>query len=314
MKKNEIITKVSSTFGRVGLKLKKHSPEILVVAGVVGTVASAVIACKATTKIDSVLDETKKKVDKIHDGVEKGYIENTETQQRVEYYQVDGKKYFTNVYTQTALKFAKLYAPAVVLGALSITSIVASNNILRKRNVAIAATYAAVNKGFKEYRGRVIERFGEQVDHELKHNIKSETVTEIVVDEDGNEKAVERNVVTADSGDEYSCVFDETSPAFDRNYADANDFFLSAEQNYANDLLRARGHLFLNEVRDRLGLPRTPAGQVVGWVYKPDDKNYKGDNFVDFGIRKMDPINEDDTSPVPIFLDFNVDGVVYDLI
>lgn len=315
MKKNEIIAKAGLKLSKVGLKLKKHSPEILIVAGVVGTVTSAVMACKATTKIDTILDETKKKVDRIHDGVEKGYVENPETQERVDYSQEDSKKDLTIVYTQTALKFAKLYAPAVILGALSITGIVASNHILRKRNIAIAAAYAAVNKGFKEYRERVVERFGEQVDHELKYNVKSETVTEVVVDEDGKETTVEKQVITADADEEFLCVFDETSPAFDREYADANDFFLNAEQNYANDLLKARGHVFLNDIRDRLGFPRTPAGQVLGWVYKPNDPNYKGDNFIDFGIKKMERTDGDNEySPVPIFLEFNVDGVVYDLI
>lgn len=60
MKKEEIMKNVSATFSKVSVKLKKHSPEILVVAGVVGTVASAVMACHATTKLDSVLEKSKK--------------------------------------------------------------------------------------------------------------------------------------------------------------------------------------------------------------------------------------------------------------
>ena len=74
MKKAEIMTKVSGTFNKVGFQLKKHSPEILVVAGVVGTVASAVLACKATLKVDKVLDETKEKMDKVHESAEKGFF------------------------------------------------------------------------------------------------------------------------------------------------------------------------------------------------------------------------------------------------
>lgn len=310
MEKNKIVTKLSSTFGRACLKLKKHSPEILVIAGVVGTVASTVIACKATTKIDTILNDTKKEVDGIHESAEKGYVVGSE--QREDYSLEDSKKDLTIVYTQTALKFVKLYAPAVILGALSITSILASNNILRKRNIAIAAAYAAVDKGFKEYRGRVVERFGEQVDYELKNNIKTETVTETIFDGDGNEKTVEKTVITAETNDEYSRVFDENSQVFDKDYADANIFLLRGEQNYANDLLRARGHLFLNEVLDRLGFPRTSAGQVVGWVYRPDDPDYKGDNFVDFGIKEL--CESVDGTGVPILLNFNVDGIVYDLI
>ena len=134
MKNNEIISKMSRTVSKIGFQLKKHSPEILVVAGVAGTVVSAVMACKATTKISEILDESKDTIDSIH-----AVSENEEMAER--YSEEDGKKDLMIVYAQTGLKLAKLYAPAVILGGLSIASILASNNILRKRNIAIAAAY-----------------------------------------------------------------------------------------------------------------------------------------------------------------------------
>lgn len=137
MKKNEIMKNVSSTFNKMSIKLKKHSPEILIVAGVVGTVASTVLACKATTKVGKIMDGTKDDVEEIHNAVEKGVTRAGET-----YSVDDSKKDLTIVYAQTGVKLAKLYAPSVVLGTLSITSIVASHNILKKRNVALAAAYA----------------------------------------------------------------------------------------------------------------------------------------------------------------------------
>ena len=152
MKTNEIMSKVSGTFHKIGFGLKKRSPEILVAAGVVGTVVSAVMACKATTKIGAILDETKDQLDKIHE-----YAGNPDV---VEKYSVeDAKKDTAIVYAHTGVKLAKLYAPAVSIGVLSISSILASNNILRKRNMAISAAFAAASQEFKEYRGRVVERF-----------------------------------------------------------------------------------------------------------------------------------------------------------
>ena len=200
MKKAELMNKVSSAVSNVGFQIKKYSPEILVVAGVVGTVASAVMACKATTKVSDILEETKDKVDKIHETVERveagEVIECEDKNGNVSTYEVeDGKKDLAIVYIQTGLKFAKLYAPAVALGVLSIGCIVKSNDILRKRNVALAAAYATVDKGFKEYRERVVERFGETVDRELKYNVKAEEVKETVVDEEtGKKKTVKKTV------------------------------------------------------------------------------------------------------------------------
>ena len=199
MKKEEIIKNVSTTFSKVSVKLKKHSPEILVVAGVVGTVASAVMACHATTKLDSVLEKSKKDIDAIHK-----CAENEEL--AAEYSKDDAKKDLTIVYVQAGVKVAKLYAPAVALGTLSIASIVASHNILKKRNVALAAAYATVDKTFKEYRNRVVERFGAEVDKELRYNIKAKKFEETVTDPDsGKEKKVKSTVdVAAPSTNDYA--------------------------------------------------------------------------------------------------------------
>lgn len=312
MNKAEIVKTVSGKVGRAGLKLKKYSPEILVVVGVVGVVSSAVMACKATTKAGDILEEAREKLDNIHEAEELGKVRD------VDYTLEDAKKDTTIVYVQTGLKFAKLYGPSVILGALSITSILASNNILRKRNVALGAAYAAIDKSFKEYRGRVVERFGDAVDRELKYNIKAQKIDDIEVDpETGKEKKVKKtiNVVGSDlECSPYAKFFDEGSEYYEKD-PERNLFFLRAEQNYANDKLRARGYLTLNEVYERLGIPTTKAGQIVGWVYDLDKPN--GDNYVDFGIydiyreKNRDFVNGYERS---ILLDFNVDGDILDLI
>ena len=177
MNKTEIINNMTRTFNRVGFKVKKHSPEILMAAGVIGTVTSAVMACKATTKLSDIMDESKKTVDQIHYA-----IENPEELPE-EYTPEDGKKDLAITYVQTGIKLAKLYAPAVILGSLSITAMVSSNNILRKRNITLAAAYTAIDKSFKDYRGRVVERFGKELDKELRYNIKAKEFEERVVDE-----------------------------------------------------------------------------------------------------------------------------------
>lgn len=313
MKNLAIVNNLTKTANKVGFKLRKHSPEILVVAGIVGTVTSAVMACKATLKVHDVLDEAKETIDKIHTATENG-----KTEGGVEYSKEDSKKDLTIVYAQTGLKFVKLYGPAVILGTLSITSILASNNILRKRNIALGAAYAAIDKSFKEYRGRVIERFGEAVDRELKYNIKSQKVEEIETDpETGKEKKVKKMVDVIDPNlySEYARFFDDGCKGWEKN-AEYNLMFLRATQNYANDLLRSRGYLFLNDVYDMLGIERTKAGQIVGWVYDPDNPDHNGDNYVDFGIYDMrKPKARDFVNGYErvILLDFNVDGNIWDL-
>lgn len=306
MNKLAIMNKASNLMGKTGLKLKKYSPEILVVAGVVGTVASAVMACKATLKVNDILKETKESIDSIHE-----CAADTSLVESGRYSPEDAKKDLAIVYAQTGLKFVKLYGPSVILGALSITSILASNNILRKRNIALGAAYATLDQSFKDYRKRVVDRFGEAVDRELKYNIKAQKIEEMETDpETGKQKKVKKTIEVSDGQfvSPYARFFDESSRYFEKN-PELNLMFLRAEQNFANDRLKARGYVFLNEIYERLGIPTTKAGQVVGWIYDP--KNGKGDNYIDFGIYDMnrekvrDFVNGYERV---ILLDFNVDG------
>lgn len=311
MNKKEVINAVSGKLSRTGLKIKKHSPEILVVFGVVGTVASAVMACKATLKATEVLEETKEQLGNIHTCVE--------TKSEEVYSQEDARKDTTLVYIQTGVKLAKIYAPAVVLGAVSITGILTSNHILRKRNVALGAAYAAIDRGFKDYRKRVIERFGEEVDRELKYNLRKEKIEEIEVDpETGKEKKVKKTVDVVNGEDlgysPYAKFFDASCKPYSKN-PEANLYFLRAEQAFANERLRTRGYVTLNEVYERLDIQPTEAGQIVGWVYNEDKPN--GDNYIDFGIYDNFRVENrrfvNGVEPV-ILLDFNVDGNILDLI
>lgn len=310
MNMSNIINSATKTFHRVGFQIKKHSPEILLVTGITGVVTSAVMACKATTKVDAIVEETKKSIDMIHEGMEAGNICD------VKYTEEDGKKDLAIVYIQTGVKFAKLYGPSVLLGLTSIGCILASNNIIHKRNVALSAAYTAIDRSFKGYRSRVIERFGESMDRELRYNIKTQEVKETVVDEEtGKKKTVKSTVSVVDPNtySDYARFFDEYCAGWTKD-AEYNLMFLRQQQNYANELLKSRGHLFLNEVYDMLGIDRTKAGNIVGWVY--DEEHPVGDNFVDFGIYVLDNekardfVNGRERS---ILLDFNVDGDILSL-
>ena len=300
--------KFVSVYNGVKGQVQKHSPEILMGVGVVGVVTSTVMACKATMKLNDILEESKETRDKIKE------VENNPKYED-KYSPEDAKKDLAINYVQTGMKVAKLYAPAVLLGGASLGCLLASNDILRKRNAALSAAYMTVDKSFKEYRNRVTERFGEEVEKEIRYGIKAEQIETTVVDEDGNETTVTDTVKTMDpnSYSDYARFFDAASPYW-QNDPEYNLMFLKAQQQYANDLLRAKGRLFLNDVYDMLGIEKTKAGQVVGWVY--DRENPNGDNFVDFGIYDMSKervrafVNGYETN---ILLDFNVDGNIWNL-
>ena len=313
MKKLTIPSSVTRAVGKACLKLKKHSPEILVVAGVVGTVTSTVMACKATTKVSTILDKAKEDINTIHEVVENPEMVNEE------YTVEDSKKDLAIVYAQTGVQLVKLYAPSVILGVTSLGCILMSHKILRKRNFALAAAYATIDKSFKDYRGRLVERFGEELDKELRYNIKAKEIEEIVMNEDGTESVVKKTVQVMDpTPSDFSRFFCEGCEGWTKD-ARANLTFLKLQQAHANDLLRLNGYVFLNEVYEMLGIPKTPEGNIAGWMY--DEKNPTGDNYIDFGIydqcgvekydeRKQAFVNGWERS---ILLDFNVDGNILEM-
>ena len=292
---------------KVTVKVSKHSPEILIGVGIISGIGATVLACKATLKVDDILDEAKTKLEDVKEVLEnKSTIKTNDKEVSVVYSQKDAARDKTLIYFQTSGKLFKLYSPALGLGMLSITSILAAYNVLNKRNMALVAAYNLIEKSYSEYRKRVVEQFGEEVDRQLRHNI---TNKKIAVEDDKKEKV--EVVEDPNEFSDYARFFDESNVHWQDEMLQ-NLTFLKAQQQFANDMLHSRGHLFLNEVYDMIGIPRCPAGAVVGWI---NDGN--GDGFVDFGIYdklyrpKRDFVNGYEKT---ILLDFNVDGLIWNKI
>jgi hypothetical protein len=197
----------------------------------------------------------------------------------------------------------------VGVGVLSIGCLSGSHMILSRRNAAITAAYAVLDKGFREYRGRVVSEYGQEKDREFRFGVVER---EIAVDTDEGVavktiRGIDQNAVKK-NGSIYARFFDEYSKNWSKDPG-YNQMFLQSQQNYANDKLKARGHVFLNEVYDMLGIERSKEGAVVGWV------RGNGDDYIDFGVFRNDVhkgdlfVNGNERS---ILLDFNVDGVIYD--
>lgn len=292
------------SFKKAQLTVRKHSPEILMVAGVIGTVAGAVMACKETLELEDVLDECKQ---------EKMDLE--EQYAMCEEYSEDAlKKDQVKLTIKQAAKIVKLYAPSVIMEVTSIGVIFASNDIMRKRNASMAAAYATLNSMYKRYRQNVIESYGEEVDKDMRFGVKHEKVTE--VDEDGNKVKVDARIVDLDNTalaiSDYSRFFQMGCKGFDASSGRYNLLYLKGIQAMFNNKLIADGYVMLNDVYRELGFDTIPEGWSIGWVY--DEANPIGDNYIDFGLYEARNKNQravNDWEPV-ILMDFNVDGNLYE--
>ena len=292
------------SFKKAQLTVRKHSPEILMVAGVIGTVAGAVMACKETLELEDVLDECKQEK-----------MELEEQYAMCEEYSEDAlKKDKVKLTIKQAAKIVKLYAPSVIMEATSIGVIFASNDIMHKRNASMAAAYATLNSMYKRYRQNVIESYGEEVDKDMRFGVKHEKVTEI--DEDGNKVKIDARIVDLDNTalaiSDYSRFFQSGCKGFDASSGRYNLLYLKGIQAMFNNKLIADGYVMLNDVYRELGFDTIPEGWSIGWVY--DEANPIGDNYIDFGLYEARNKNQravNDWEPV-ILMDFNVDGNLYE--
>ena len=292
------------SFKKAQLTVRKHSPEILMVAGVIGTVAGAVMACKETLELEDVLDECKQEK-----------MELEEQYAMCEQYSEDAlKKDQVKLTIKQVAKIVKLYAPSVIMEATSIGVIFASNDIMRKRNASMAAAYATLNSMYKRYRQNVIESYGEEVDKDMRFGVKHEKVTEI--DEDGNKVKIDARIVDLDNTalaiSDYSRFFQMGCKGFDASSGRYNLLYLKGIQAMFNNKLIADGYVMLNDVYRELGFDTIPEGWSIGWVY--DEANPIGDNYIDFGLYEARNKNQravNDWEPV-ILMDFNVDGNLYE--
>lgn len=299
--------------------INKHSPELLLGAGIVGVITSTVLACRATLKAEEVL--TKAKSDwKIIEGAL-----DLSKSPAVDYSEEDYLKDRTLVTFQFLVNMAQLYGPSILIGSLSIAMLISGNRILSKRNAGLISAYKLIDEAFKSYRRRVHDELGEDVDTYFRYRKRYDGNMKVVGEKAKGKKINFDEVETADLPGEihdrdtlgmpspYAMFFDNSSNQW-RNDNSLNEFFLRAQQTYANDMLNARGHVFLNEVYDMIGIPRTKSGAVVGWV----KDHVEGDGYIDFDM--FNPFNSTNRDFIngyqreSLLLDFNVDGVIFDLI
>lgn len=309
MKKTELATKASQILVKTKLGIKKHSPEILVVTGIGTGIIAAIIACKQTIKANNIIAEARKNLQNIED------VKELAANNKVEYTEENEQADREIIGKQITVGMVKTYALPVGLGILSVTCILAGHHILKKRNVALAAAYSALSTDFMNYRKRVVDKYGKDVDFMLKNGLKKQIVANQVVDpETGEVKETKEEVLTYD-GDklsQYARIFDEVGSTQWTPSADHNRAFLLMEQNYFNERIRTRGYIFLNEVYERLGFRPTKAGSVVGWVYQNAD--YEGIDFGIFTAHTQKAAEFLEGTEPSIILDFNVQGDILSLV
>lgn len=310
--KNSVVRAVN----KAKFSFDNHKPEIMIVSGIVCMAAGIVTAIMATTKVGEVIDTTKDRLDVVHQRMldtENATVASESEESTELYSEKENQQALTKVYAIAAMQMGKLYAPTIICTLLGTGLIVGGMREQKQRNLALAVAYTAEHNAFKNYREKVLEKFGEEIDRELNLGVREETVVDDVVDENGEVHKVERKVTTMSDKpvSPYAKYFDECSTAYENDH-EVNLYFLRAQEAWANNVFHQQGYLTLNEVYDRLGIPLTRSGYEIGWV---DSKPNEPVKHISFGIYDGRQASRNFVNGYEkfILLDFNVDGYIRDV-
>ena len=276
----------------MGARIVRNAPTILSVAASAGVVATGYLAYKAGSELYSV---------------------KTKYENAMKEYPDTSTEAASKLRKQFLWDTVKILAPTVISGAATVGCIVWSNRLATKQIMAITGAYKSLETAFKTYREKMVDAVGEEKVNEIMAR-----PIELSLDSPDCKKINELESVYGMIEDvfkasPYARLIDDTSTAWDPN-EDYLFMNISAIQNWANRRLRTKGHLFLNEVYDQLGVSRTPEGSVCGWIANSED----GDGYVDFGNpescawRYYDGVRKHNVTEC--VLDFNIDGVIWDRI
>ena len=289
--------------------IMKNSPEILMGTGITLAAGSLVLAIAGAKRYERVTHNDLARIKKLKEDMK----DPSKQEEGVDY-----KKELLKNYSKLTFNTIKVYAPSVITFVVGVGCILGSHNIIKGRNMALAAAYATLDNGFRAYRERVAERFGEEVEDEIHRGLKKKKVT--YTDENGKEKTKTIMVNDPDmKASGWAVWFDESNKNWTRSGV-MNLDQLQILERFANNKLRTEGYVFLHDVYQELGIDdvyltdrQIQGSHVVGWLYDPSDKTR--DNYISFGLfdRKTGTLTEQALNmqmygETNILLDFNVDG------
>lgn len=295
MKMHDMLTSaktvISSVSSRMSFTLNQNAPSICLAVGIGGVVAAGIIACVQTLKVPAMIEDVQEQEQKLKETADK-------TVEVVDGDIVDEDEKETaladdirKMRLTTGVAIAKLYIPAIIIATCGFCLIVHSHYQMAARNVALYGAYLALQKEFDEYRENVKERFGEDVDKQLRFNVNPDKIREQL---EGEADTPSTALIEART----RFLFDENNSDLYQKNMEYNIHLISIAEHNLNHLLRANGHIFVNEALAELHLPLIQSGQDNGWIYDP---------MVEHKIVLSTYYVEDDNRG-GIWIEMNIDG------
>lgn len=315
----------SKIFTALKNSARKNSPELLVAAGTVMFVGTLYSMYKTTIKVKEVVDTANSSVDQVNKMLENGAIcRATDSNETMEYTEEIANEDIKQIKRSSAKKIVKAAAPTVILALGTLSCFIGADYIRKQRHAALFAASEMTLHAYNEYRKGVIEKYGPEIDRELKYKLyKEETEEEEINPETGRKKKVKREILRSnyDGYSQFARLFDECNDLYQKNIVNINGKepsygvynlnLIANLEKEANKQLRERGYLTINDVYELLHFEQIKAGRDAGWIWDPNDPTCRNNTHINFGtFRGKD---EEDMRAMYLgierafILDFNID-------
>lgn len=137
------------------------------------------------------------------------------------------------------------YLPTIAFGLSTIACIFGANALNQKQQATLASAYALLNRSYRDYRKKVIDLYGTDGDEHIQNEIVKDKFEDIDI--------------TA-TGDNLIFYFEPYGKFFERTMAQVQDAEYQINRQFALE-----GEASLSDFFEYLGLPRTDAGEALGW-------------------------------------------------
>lgn len=299
---------------------KKHAPEIMIGTGLAGFGLTIVETVTATNKTNDILHRRDVELN------ERGAVEDMNG---AEYTEADMDRDGKIIKRKARRQLIRTWLPVATTAVGSTALILGGYKVINGRYVATAAAYKAIEEGFNRYRGNVIEEFGEDVDWRMAHSIREDELDEVRKQKEDEKvealkkkraKKLERTAYTKGIN---NAIFDSHSDYWKRYWTPYQVIeHVQQIERELQDELDSNGFVFLNKAYERLGMPPTSAGQIVGWIKTPRNLHRDKPFRLSLGYANDEtPVEEIDrilasksNEDIWMWITPNCDGVIYQMI
>jgi hypothetical protein len=249
-----------------------NSSTILVGLAVGGVIGTAVGASKVTPESQKIIEAKRKAESDISKDLESGTISNKKA-----------KEAKNNMYLKFSKDMAKVWAPVILLGGLTISSIIFAHRIDARKQAALAAALTLTEDRLREseyYRSTVKDMVGTKQEEAINAKVKEDYIRENPIKEDE----------IAYTGYGNTLMLDWASHRYFRSSPE----YIRQAINNLNERLLSAMWIDLNDFYDEIKLHRIGVGDIVGWN-------------IDNGQIRLEPTSILDDNETPVYvIDFLV--------